>query len=430
MKHPYGAWPSPLSAERAALGGARFAGLSLSSTRKGETLVWWSVLDDGDTAVKVTRFPGGGQGRRIEAITSARTRVNEYGGGAFWTHGESIFWVEDTDQRIRRLDLCGETACLLDEEPHTEVGAQARAGSEALSVERTGPGHPLVPEPPAPRSTRYAAGVVEPGGAWMVLEREVHATPEGTPLERQVNDIVWLPTGLAAAHPTSSLPDGLHVLTDGADFSVSPVLSPDGRYLAWLEWNQPDMPWDATALMAAEVVVNPDGPRLTSVRRVAGSTGPVSRGPLLEDGAVSVCPPCWDPEGRLWWCDDREDLWFLCAAEEPGLPPEDSGQVVYRTDGEVGYPRWVSGGSRFGFAGGGVVAAVTVGGVDHVGVFGSPEQAPAMDQVLTPGWIDMLEAADISGPVVGSIAGSPDGPTAVVVAGHGRTESFGSTPWP
>ena len=44
--------------------------------------------------------------------------------------------------------------------------------------------------------------------------------------------------------------DAGQVLAAGHDFFSSPRLSPDRRRLAWLSWDHPDMPWDATDAVA------------------------------------------------------------------------------------------------------------------------------------------------------------------------------------
>ena len=464
----FGLWPSPLSAELAASGSTRFAGLALSESRDGSPLLWWSATEDGANRVQVCRVPGGStvssqdpapqslKGCRLEAIVSARSRVNEYGGGAFWVHGESVFWVEDSDQRIRRLDLSGDDGCLLDD-------SSGVAGADGgLSLDATGPGVALSPVGPFPRSLRYAAGVVEPGGAWMVTERESHCDSAGTPLDEPVNDLAWLPTGLAEGHPSCSLPDGVHQLVGGADFSAAPALSPDGRYLAWLQWDHPNMPWDSTELFVGEIDVSGEGPAMRAVRRVAGS-----------QDTVSVCLPAWDRRGRLWWCDDREDLWLLCCAEQAGLPsPDAGGVVVAHTAGEVGAPRWVSGGARYGFGRRAVVAAESVGGLDRLAVLPNPDpallhgadvdgadidgadldgaeaenhevrevgigsegetgSAVSVGWPLSPGWIDSVAvAAAPGGDLVTALAGSPDTPTGVVLSREGFTRTLGATAWP
>src|SRR4029077_19169964 len=44
------------------------------------------------------------------------------------------------------------------------------------------------------------------------------------------------------------------VLVTGPDFRAAPRPSPDGSQLAWLEWDHPDMPWDATRLRVAPIL--------------------------------------------------------------------------------------------------------------------------------------------------------------------------------
>ena len=38
----------------------------------------------------------------LDPETDVRTRVNEYGGAAWWLYGETVFYVDDRDQRIHR----------------------------------------------------------------------------------------------------------------------------------------------------------------------------------------------------------------------------------------------------------------------------------------------------------------------------------------
>ena len=64
------------------------------------------------------------------------------------------------------------------------------------------------------------------------------------------------------------LADGkVTTLVEGADFYSTPRVSPDGRQLAWLSWNHPNMPWDDTELYVAPF--NGDG-SLGKPRHVAG----------------------------------------------------------------------------------------------------------------------------------------------------------------
>jgi dipeptidyl aminopeptidase/acylaminoacyl peptidase len=201
------------------------------------------------------RPPGGSAQEVTPAEVNVRTRVHEYGGGAWClTEPDLAPFVDFADQRLYRQ----------------------RLGEEPVAI---------TPEPEAPAALRYADLRVAPDGETVVCVREVHG--EGEP----ENQVVSLPLD-GSAEPA--------VLASGRDFYSFPRLSPDGSLLAWTCWDHPNMPWDGTELWLAPLE-DPSDARL-----IAG--GP----------AESIFQPEWDAEGRLHFVSDRDGWWNLYRHEPDG----------------------------------------------------------------------------------------------------------------
>jgi dipeptidyl aminopeptidase/acylaminoacyl peptidase len=187
VRAPYGSWRSPITAESIAEGA-----VGLTEPTIADGFVWWieaRPMEDGRQVIVRARPDGGGREDVIGPGSSARTRVHEYGGGAFAVIGGEVVFSNDEDGRVYR-------------------------GSEALT-----------PDPSEPRALRYAD--FAPWGERILCVRESHEGG-GEP----VNEIVTL--------------DG-EVVASGADFYAAPRVSPSGR-IAWLQWDHPRMPWDGTEL--------------------------------------------------------------------------------------------------------------------------------------------------------------------------------------
>ncbi len=74
-------------------------------------------------------------------------------------------------------------------------------------------------------------------------------------------------------------------IMSGADFYMQPKWHPQGKYLAWVEWDNPHMPWDQTRLKIAKVNQNPF-PELVELQQLAG-----------EDDVV-IFQPEFSPDGK------------------------------------------------------------------------------------------------------------------------------------
>ena len=212
---PYGAWPSPISAERAARAAVR-----LSEVRAiGESTTWRELRpQEQGRSVVVRAEPGGSPVDVTPPGRSVRTRVHEYGGGSYAVSGPTVYFVNDDDQRIFRQDDGGDPVA-------------------------------ITPEPTTPRGLRYADLDPSPDGARIACVRE-HHEGEGMP----ANELVVM--GADGSGET--------ILATGRDFYAFPRWSPDGAEVAFIAWDFPQMPWDGAELLVADVASG------GSTRRVAG----------------------------------------------------------------------------------------------------------------------------------------------------------------
>lgn len=79
------------------------------------------------------------------------------------------------------------------------------------------------------------------GVVYAVLEEPA---PDGHPDAEPLNSLVTIPLDGSAVRD----PNQIKTVFSGTDFVSSPTISPDGSKLAWLTWNQPEMPWTKSEL--------------------------------------------------------------------------------------------------------------------------------------------------------------------------------------
>ncbi|MGG7605173.1 S9 family peptidase [Massilia sp. BKSP1R2A-1] len=236
---PCGAWTSPITAAVVAAGATPLASLVLD----GAALYWL----EGRASEAGRSTLVGTAGELTPAPFNVRTKVHEYGGGAF-TVADGVAWFSNQpDGRLYRVE----------------------AGSEPK---------PVTAED---NKQRFADFVVDAPRRRLVTVREDHSKGGHYP-ENTIAAIGF---------------DGSEtVLVDGNDFYAAPRLSPDGRQLAWLCWDHPRMPWEGCELWLADVA---DDGTLINGRLVAG--GPQE----------SICQPEWSPAGVLHFVSDRSGWWNL-----------------------------------------------------------------------------------------------------------------------
>lgn len=318
---PYGSWRSPISAAAVARAAVRFGSLAVD----GADVYWVEGRpDEGGRNVIVRAGPDGTVADVTPAPFNARTRVHEYGGGAFAVAGGDLVFAHFQDQRLYRLDV-------------------AAGGPPApLTGDSGAPGGPLL---------RYADLVFDAPRRRLLCVREDHrgvsaAPPSGSAVPQAVNAVVAV--DLAPPPDGAGAPAGAaqRVLVSGADFYANPRLSPDGARLSWLAWNHPNMPWDGTELWVGELAA--DG-TVGAARRVAGApAAPVGLEPERDpDGAPqeAIFQPEWGPDGRLYFVSDRSGWWNLYRLGEG-----DAVEPLCPMEAEFGQPQWVFGSATYGFA--------------------------------------------------------------------------------
>jgi dipeptidyl aminopeptidase/acylaminoacyl peptidase len=283
---PFGSWPSPVTAE---LLTERARGLSQLQLVAGR-LTWNEARpDERGRQVIVGATKDGSVEELLPASFSARTLVHEYGGRCFTGVGEDVVASNWDDQRLWRFS----------------------SGLEPVA---------LTAPPPAPRSVRYADPVASPDGRVLVAVRERH---EGGAV---LNDLVAVPLGTRhderPAHSDGAETEPV-VLASGRDFYAAPAISPDGRRIAWMCWDQPSMPWDDSEIWVAEL----EGSTVHDARRIAGGTG------------ESVQQPRFSPSGELHYVSDRSGWWNLYS----------SAGALCELEAEFGQPLWTFGVATYAF---------------------------------------------------------------------------------
>lgn len=252
---PYGSWKSPITSHLVVSGATRLGEISID----GDDTYWVEMRpEESGRCVVVCRTSDGHTTDMTSAPFNVRSRVHEYGGGAYTVTNGIIYFSNFEDQRIYQQS--GDTA----------------------------------PQPITPVcEMRYADSIIDSFREKLICVREDHSLPNREP----TNSIVRL--GLNDGHDVK-------VLVSGADFYSSPRLSPDGSQLAWISWNHPNMPWDSTELWTAQF--KPDG-TLTENR-------------CISDGFdVSTLQPEWSPDGVLHFVSDQGGWWNLYRWHEERIEP-------------------------------------------------------------------------------------------------------------
>ncbi len=259
VARPYGSWTSPITSDLVVAEAIRLDQVVLD----GDAIYWTESQPQKQGRCFVYRAVPGGEPDSVTPddanAYNVRTRVHEYGGGAFAVQDGTVYFSNFADQRLYRQD----------------------AGQSPS---------PLTPAAIPASALRYADGVIDRRRGRLICVHEDHTRPG-----QAINTLASVDLSGTGAAP--------QVLVSGNDFYSTPRLSPDGARLAWLTWNHPDMPWVAAEAWVGEVQA--DG-TVAKARRVAG--GPDE----------AVFQPSWSPDGDLYFVSDRGSGWWNLYRERNG----------------------------------------------------------------------------------------------------------------
>ncbi len=260
----YGSWKSPVTSGMVASGVTRLEQIEI----EGDDIYWSEMrpLEAGRSVI--VKYSSEGVTVDVNPPPfNARTRVHEYGGGAYKVNNDTVYFTNFKDQRIYKMKLS--------EKPW-----------------------PITPK----TAMRYADIVFDHYRGRVICVREDHRK-----------------RGVEAVNTIISMDlNGKDVkkIVSGNDFYSSPRISPDGRRLAWITWNHPHMPWDKTELWIGELS---DDNVVEKPIRVAGE---------LEE---SVVQPAWSPDSVLYFISDRSNWWNIYRWKDNEVTPVCLMEAEYAT---------------------------------------------------------------------------------------------------
>ncbi len=244
---PFGSWKSPITTDLIVS-----KTISIGSILIDQDWIYWLEKRPQEQGRSVVvRCLKEGNRDKLEDITpqsfNVRSKVHEYGGGAFLVAADTVYFSNHSDGRIYRQ----------------------RNGNYPV---------PLTPE----SQRRYADLILDRPRNRLICVCENHVTNDN----EAVNTIVSIDLNTGKVKE----------MIQGNDFYTSPRLSPDNQQLAWISWNHPDMPWDSSYLWLADL--NDDG-SLSSAKLIAGGK------------VESIGEPKWSLDSQLYFQCDRTDWWNL-----------------------------------------------------------------------------------------------------------------------
>lgn len=296
----YGSWESPLTAEKIAEGSPSI----LNMVADGDNTYLCEMRPKNKGRYTIVKVDKNGSKKDItDPDFNVRTFVHEYGGGAFTVKNGIVYASNGSDHAIYKIE---------------EGKAPVRLTAGQEKVDQAGI--------PRWKGTRFADLRIAPQGLIAIGE---HHEP-GKPVENF----------LALIDPKTGK---FKTLDTGYDFYSSPALNEDNTQIAWICWNNPDMPWSQSELWTANI--DSEG-NLSNKKKIAGNP------------TESIMQPQWGPDGTLYFISDRTNDWWNLYRFQNGKI-----ENICPMEAEVGEAHWIFDRSAYAFLGDKIVFTYTKDGI-------------------------------------------------------------------
>lgn len=251
---PYGGWASPLTFEKlTSHSPVRFSQLKSCDA----DLLWVETRAHEAGRRVVVRFSDDSVSDLTPAGYSVLSRVHEYGGTAYCTSNDTVYFINGDDQNIY--------AQLLNDSSRVTQVTQSDVNE------------------------RFADPVFDASGNRLICVRERHGFGD----EAQ-NDLVVIDVLTGEIEP----------LHRGHDFYAHARLSPSNNKVAFLAWDHPNMPWNGTQLYVMTLL-----PSVGDASIIAGGQ------------SESIFQPEWLTDDKLAFCSDHSGFYDLYVFSSEGTYP-------------------------------------------------------------------------------------------------------------
>jgi len=328
---PSGSWKSPVTSEMIASKAVRFSGIQV-----GDGKIYFSEqrpYEKGRTTIFSYTLDKSSK-ELLSQSYNARTRVHEYGGVSFFLQDSLLFFINDKDQNIYQI-------------------------KDDSIIQITS------------NDFRYADLFYDANTHFLYAIREDHADEKNV-----INTIVKIE--IPSKKET--------IVAEGHDFYANPAISPDGKFLSYLSWNHPNMPWDTTMLCLQSVDTG-------EVKVIAG------------DGQVSIFQPKWSKDGYLYFISDSTGWWNLYRYKQGKT------DAIWEKEAEFGMPQWIFGYSTYDFIDEDrLVCSFLEKGKQHLGIYTISKKE--FFELNTP--YTSYNFIQVQGDILAFIGASPTKPSSVI----------------